>query len=71
MLNNINLTLICKNILTFLLSNSINAKSKLDIGPFENIISDFYLTNPIARSSEVMAELSSIAKSKDMKVAAE
>ena len=46
-------------------------KSKLDIGPFENIISDFYLTNPIARSSEVMAELSSIAKSKDMKVAAE
>jgi NADH-quinone oxidoreductase subunit G len=43
----------------------------LDIGPFENIISDFYLTNPIARSSEVMAELSSIAKSKDMKVAAE
>ena len=46
-------------------------KSNLKAIEFTNVIDDFYLTNPIARSSEVMAELSSIAGSKDMKVAAE
>jgi len=46
-------------------------KSNLKSVKFRNIIEDFYLTNPIARSSEVMAELSSITRSKDMKVAAE
>jgi NADH-quinone oxidoreductase subunit G len=46
-------------------------KSNLKAIEFTNVIDDFYLTNPIARSSEVMAELSSIARSNDMKVAAE
>jgi len=39
---------------------------------FKNIIQDFYLTNPIARASGVMAELSANAKARDKsKVAAE
>jgi NADH-quinone oxidoreductase subunit G len=39
---------------------------------FRNVISDFYLTNPIARSSQVMAELSAMAKSRaDAPMAAE
>ncbi len=39
---------------------------------FVNAIKDFYLTNPIARASEVMAELSANAKARaDTKVAAE
>jgi NADH-quinone oxidoreductase subunit G len=32
---------------------------------FRTAISDFYLTNPIARASSVMAELSALAKSRD------
>ena len=31
---------------------------------FTNVISDFYLTNPIARASKVMAECSALAKSR-------
>ena len=31
---------------------------------FRNVISDFYLTNPIARASELMAELSANAKAR-------
>lgn len=38
---------------------------------FRYAINDFYLTNPIARSSELMAELSANAKSRNMSVAAE
>ena len=39
---------------------------------FVNVIKDFYLTNPIARASEVMAELSANAKARaEAKVAAE
>jgi len=39
---------------------------------FLNVISDFYLTNPIARASSVMAELSAGAKARNnSKVAAE
>ncbi|MCI2398027.1 NADH-quinone oxidoreductase subunit NuoG [Aliiroseovarius subalbicans] len=39
---------------------------------FVNAINDFYLTNPIARASEVMAELSAMAKARaETKVAAE
>jgi len=39
---------------------------------FLNLISDFYLTNPIARASSVMAELSAAAKARNnSKVAAE
>jgi NADH-quinone oxidoreductase subunit G len=31
---------------------------------FRNVVSDFYLTNPIARASQVMAELSAMAKAR-------
>jgi NADH-quinone oxidoreductase subunit G len=31
---------------------------------FRNAIKDFYLTNPIARASSVMAELSAMAKAR-------
>jgi NADH-quinone oxidoreductase subunit G len=45
---------------------------KLGDAAFRNAVSDFYLTNPIARASEVMAELSASAKARGMeKVAAE
>jgi len=44
---------------------------KLNSDNFKNIITDFYLTNPIARSSEVMAELSLGSRSKEINVAAE
>jgi NADH-quinone oxidoreductase subunit G len=39
----------------------VKAMGKAD---FRNIIKDFYLTNPIARASAVMAELSALAKSR-------
>jgi len=35
---------------------------KLDKGAFESPVKDFYLTNPIARASAVMAECSALAK---------
>jgi NADH-quinone oxidoreductase subunit G len=38
---------------------------------FKNAVTDFYLTNPIARASSLMAELSANAKSRGHKVAAE
>ncbi len=38
---------------------------------FRNAIKDFYLTNPIARSSQLMAELSAGVKARGMKVAVE
>ncbi len=34
---------------------------KLGKGVFESVVTDFYLTNPIARASELMAELSAMA----------
>ena len=43
---------------------------KIDNHEFEYFIKDFYLTNPIARSSRVMAELSQNAKERDEKMAA-
>ena len=45
---------------------------KMGDATFKNAISDFYLTNPIARASSVMAELSANAKARaETKVAAE
>ncbi len=45
---------------------------KLGNADFRNAIQDFYLTNPIARSSTLMAELSAGAKARrDTKIAAE
>ena len=54
-----------------------NATQALPRGPlgkatFRNAIADFYLTNPIARASQLMAELSANAKARtDGKIAAE
>ena len=48
------------------------SKSKLGKADFRLAVTDFYLTNPIARASELMAELSANAKSRrDAPVAAE
>ena len=45
---------------------------KLGDADFRNVIQDFYLTNPIARASSLMAELSAGVKArKDTKIAAE
>lgn len=44
----------------------------LGTADFRNVVSDFYLTNPIARASELMAELSANAKARgEQKIAAE
>ncbi|UOA27628.1 NADH-quinone oxidoreductase subunit NuoG [Pseudosulfitobacter sp. DSM 107133] len=40
------------------------AAGKLGTASFRNAVSDFYLTNPIARSSQLMAELSANAKAR-------
>jgi NADH-quinone oxidoreductase subunit G len=40
------------------------AKAEMASGPIKNAISDFYLTNPIARASSLMAELSANAKAR-------
>jgi len=48
------------------------AQEALGDAPFRNAIADFWLTNPIARASELMAELSSRARARDeAKIAAE
>ncbi len=45
---------------------------KLGDATFRGVVKDFYLTNPIARASAVMAELSAMAKArKDQPIAAE
>ncbi|WP_439109968.1 NADH-quinone oxidoreductase subunit NuoG [Lentibacter sp.] len=47
-------------------------KGKLGTATFKNAIADFYLTNPVARASELMAELSAGVKARGQeKVAAE
>ncbi|KIN72991.1 NADH-quinone oxidoreductase subunit NuoG [Sulfitobacter guttiformis] len=43
---------------------------KMSDAPFTNAISDFYLTNPIARASSLMAELSANAKARRMEALA-
>ena len=46
--------------------------AKMGDASFRYAIGDFYLTNPIARASEVMAELSAMAKARaEQKIAAE
>jgi len=45
---------------------------KLGDGAFKNAVADFYLSNPIARASQLMAELSRNAKARrDTQIAAE
>ena len=39
--------------------------------PFGSVVADFYLTNPIARASAVMAELSAMRRKAETPVAAE
>jgi len=46
-------------------------ETALKAGKFTPVIKDFYLTNPIARASSVMAELSSMAEARPQPVAAE
>ena len=40
--------------------NAIGAEGAIDAAPLKSPIADFYLTNPIARASETMAECSRI-----------
>ncbi|PJE36876.1 NADH-quinone oxidoreductase subunit G [Pseudooceanicola lipolyticus] len=47
------------------------AAGTLGKAAFVNAVSDFYLTNPIARASQLMAELSAAAKARNHKIAAE
>ena len=52
---------------------ALGTKGKLSDAPFKNPIEDFYMTNPIARASNVMAECSAVVeeKNKTVKEAAE
>ena len=49
---------------------SVEPKGKIDSAPFSYAIADFYLSNPIARASSLMAELSSNAKARRTKAMA-
>ncbi|MET0605428.1 MAG: hypothetical protein ABWZ80_03155, partial [Beijerinckiaceae bacterium] len=42
---------------------------KADAAPFKSAVPDFYLTNPIARASAIMAECSALASGKLPKAA--
>ena len=44
-------------------ANAAKLKGALNKAPFASAVEDFYLTNPIARASAVMAECSALAKS--------
>ncbi|MEM9013383.1 MAG: NADH-quinone oxidoreductase subunit NuoG [Pseudomonadota bacterium] len=46
-------------------------EGEMDLTPFEPAITDFYLTNPIARASALMAEMSRRAGDRTLPVAAE
>ena len=43
-------------------ANTAKLGGKVAKGPFKSAVADFYLTNPIARASAVMAECSALAK---------
>ena len=43
----------------------------VDKAPFRSVIEDYYLTNPIARASAVMAECSALAEDRSAMTAAE
>ncbi len=51
--------------------NAIGAAGKLDATPLASPITDFYLTNPIARASDTMAECSRVLVSGGEQMAAE
>ena len=46
-------------------------KGDVDKAPFRSVIDDYYLTNPIARASAVMAECSALAEGRGAMTAAE
>jgi NADH-quinone oxidoreductase subunit G len=46
-------------------------KGEADKAPFRSVVDDYYLTNPIARASAVMAECSALAESRTTMTAAE
>ncbi len=45
------------------------AQGNVDKAPFRSVIDDYYLTNPIARASAVMAECSALAEARTMTAA--
>ena len=47
------------------------AGGNVDKAPFAAAIEDFYLTNPIARASAIMAECSALAEARTTMTAAE
>ena len=49
----------------------LDLSGTLGDGAFHSPVTDHYLTNPIARASKVMAELSQLAADRDLPVAAE
>ncbi len=51
--------------------SKLGASGKVDSGDFINSVTDFYMTNPIARASNVMAECSALGESANIKEAAE
>mgnify|MGYP000580435334 CR=1 FL=1 len=51
--------------------STLGASGKMDAAPFKSPIKDFYLTNPIARASNVMAECSALQETKTLQEAAE
>jgi NADH-quinone oxidoreductase subunit G len=46
-------------------------QGKIDKAPFRSVVEDFYLTNPIARASAIMAECSALAEARGTMTAAE
>jgi len=50
---------------------TMGAAGTLSAEPLLNPITDFYMTNPIARASTVMAECSAVIEGEDVKEAAE
>ncbi len=49
----------------------LEPEGEISDAPFVNAVSDFYLTNPIARASQTMAELSRLRAERSQQVAAE
>ena len=50
-------------------ANAAKLKGALNKAPFASAVADFYLTNPIARASAVMAECSALAKGESRQAA--
>ena len=55
----------------FIEADAYFQKGDVDKAPFRSVIDDYYLTNPIARASAVMAECSALAEGRGAMTAAE